>query len=159
MTESCFGNLEQFKSIEDINMVILGTVAIFKLSPSEIPEAIKSRMKEIMEELIKLMHKYVEEKEQDNEENEKEDSDEEQNIDDYDSEPDDVYDDEYLFGDSELDLYTSPITKIHSPLYFRDTLSELQSSNPEMYKGLTELIPEEAQANLQNIFNRCEEFN
>jgi importin-7 len=158
MAESCFGKMEQFKSIEDINIVVFGTVAIFKLSPCEIPETIKSRMATILDQLIKLMHKYVEEKNQ-NEEEEKEESEEEQDIDDYDSEPDDVYDDEYLFGDSELDLYTSPMSKIHSPLYFRDVLNQLQSTNPEMYEGLIALIPQDTQSDLQTIFVKCESFN
>lgn len=171
ITEAAFTNMKQFKEKDSLKHVIYGTVTLFKLDPSQLPDVIKQGMPQILSSLIDAMYKYTqtahEEDEAEGEGDYDDDIDDDigDDDDDYkpkgkpghdDSDPDDVYDDEYLFGDSDMNLYHGVFDHKHAPLYFRDTLAELQGTNPEMYQSLFELIPEDKQKVIEEIIQNCE---
>lgn len=122
-------------------------------------------MKSIMNQLIELMQAYAKkslEEEKEGEGESEEDSDDcfgdskqkkkHQDSEDDDSDPDDVYDDEYMLGDSDLGLYEGFFNQIEAPLYFKETMRSIQSSNPEMYNALVKLISKKDQTALEQVF-------
>lgn len=132
-----------YKTTEDVNVVIFGTISIFKVNSNDIPQEFKSSMKQIVQLVVMFLGKYSELKNKNEDDAEGEDEEEEyKDIDDYDSEPDEMFDEEYLFGDSELNLYNSQLEKQESPQYFQNAMPEFQNSNPDVYSSLMELIPQ-----------------
>ena len=141
--ELWFGKPEMYKTTEDVNVVIFGTISIFKVNSNDIPQEFKSSMKQIVQLVVMFLGKYSELKNKNEDDAEGEDEEEEyKDIDDYDSEPDEMFDEEYLFGDSELNLYNSQLEKQESPQYFQNAMPEFQNSNPDVYSSLMELIPQ-----------------
>ena len=63
----------------------------------------------------------------------------------------DLFDDEYNFSGSELKLYKGPFDRLPAPLFFREIISEI----PDSIKAL---IPAKKQKELEEIFNKWEEF-
>lgn len=77
----------------------------------------------------------------------------------YEEEDETEFGDELIYTAGDLELYDSPLEKVDAPIYLKNVMGELQSSNLEMYNMLMSCLSEEQTQQLAKNLEKNEELS
>lgn len=162
-----FAQIEGLKHDFEIKKFTIGFASILQTDPSQVPQSVQNLYGSIMKALVYLCQKSIvvyekqlfkQKEEEATEENVEQGIYDDDEVE-VDIDSDEENDEDYVCEEyADKELYDSKLDEIDEVIFFRDTLTTLETQNAQMYAFLLGCLDNNDQANLQTAIQKAIQY-